>query len=506
MNPAIPATYKQRAAVHEGVQTLSLLKRMAGKYALYNFIAAILFLGLYLYASIDNFLAVFAGYVEIAVCLVPLIVMIWNRHFKVVFSGLALFNLAPIWFLLLESVLPGYDASTYITPYYRMLPLFWIAIFQFSANAAYFLLADRGFRFSAQKFSFLRVIRFDPMSYVYFTFIAFFGPLIAFTLYYGSFATLWGIMSSGRADGGAGGLLQRESTGDAGSYMLPLTWIFQLTPLFASIAMVSVPKKAKPLGYISLVLGLAAIFVFFLSGSRGTMIFVAAPAIFFLFYYNWHKGWKFWIPAGIMLVLLIAIMELQVRFRGNLLMVIADPERAARIEGLRSATTFDPSESHRDNNMYLFCLMVKNIPSKTAFEGFNDLAACLLNPVPRAIWPSKPVLYGAQDLSNQASFVTDGPLIMGTTSLSFSIVGDAYKANGFLGILFYAVTYSLFLIFFDGIIYYSQDKNPLTVGLQGIGIFLSFWGYRALIALVTFLYPVLSLILLLYFLKYFKQR
>ena len=235
-------------------------------------------------------------------------------------------------------------------------------------------------------------------------------------------------------------------------------------------------------------------------------MFVAAPVLFFLFYYNWHRGIRFWIPASILLVVLIGIMELQVRFRGNLLEVIADPQKAARLQELRSITTFDPTQSQRDNNMYLFCLMIKSYPEKYSYEGFNDFFAVLANPVPRSLWPQKPVLNGAKDITSQSSFVLSGPLIMGTTSLSFSIVGDAYKTAGLFGLLVYAVLYGAFLLYFDGVIVYTNKKQPLSVAILGMVLFLAFWGYRAFFALVSFLYPLILLLILFRVIKMLRTR
>jgi hypothetical protein len=243
------------------------------------------------------------------------------------------------------------------------------------------------------------------------------------------------------------------------------------------------------------VLSLLVVFFFFLGGSRGTMMFVAAPLLFFFFYYNWHRGLKFWIPAILMLFMLIGVMEFQVRFRSNLLEVIANPEKAVRDSEVKSLTTFDPSKSHRDNNTYLLCLMIKGYPDKYAFDGLNGLMATLVNPIPRAIWPGKPILGGAKDMSQQMQFILDGPLHMGTTSLTYSVVGEAYLQYGLLALLIYAAIYSVFLLFFDGILLYTANKQPLAAGMLGVGVFLSFWGFRSFFALVSFMYPIVLLII-----------
>jgi hypothetical protein len=156
--------------------------------------------------------------------------------------------------------------------------------------------------------------------------------------------------------------------------------------------------------------------------------------------------------------------------------------------------------------MYLLCLMVKSYPDKYTYEGFNDFFAVLVNPIPRSVWENKPMLNGAKDITHQSSFVLSGPLTMGTTSLSFSIVGDAYKTAGLLGLVIYAVIYGLCLLYFDGILFYANKKNPLSIGMQGMVLFLAFWGYRAFFALVSFLYPVLLLLIFLRLIKLLKTR
>ncbi|MFI5130107.1 MAG: O-antigen polymerase [Chitinophagales bacterium] len=482
-----------------------LLKNLATHCTYLNLAAIAIFLGISLFADITSELAIACSILAIFISLFPVLYALIKKQTALLFTCISVLNIAPVWFLYLESVLPGYDAYTYIRPDYRVLALFWIAIFQFLVNFVYVLLNDKGHAFSARSFSFLKSLRFTPVFYIRMTFLFFIIPVIFFYIFYGSASMLWTAMTAGRLEGSSG-LLIRDSVGSTGSLMLPLTWMWQLTPLFACIAFVSSPRRYKFLASVSLLLGLTVIFVYFLSGSRGSMIFVATPPLFFFFYYNWHRGLKFWVPASLLLIVFIGIMEIQVRFRGHLLEVIANPGRAAKLQGLKSITTFDPTQSQRDNNMYLFCLMVKSYPNKYAFEGFNDFFAVLVNPVPRSLWENKPVLNGAKDLSHQSSFVLSGPLTMGTTSLSFSIVGDAYKTSGLPGLIVYAFVYALFLLYFDGIIYHTTKRQPLSVAILGMALFLAFWGYRDFFALVSFLYPVLLLLIFFRLIKLLRTK
>jgi len=61
------------------------------------------------------------------------------------------------------------------------------------------------------------------------------------------------------------------------------------------------------------------------------MSFVATPVLFFFSITIGIVGFKFWLPASFLLIILIGIMELQVRFRGNLLEVIADPAKSRKV-------------------------------------------------------------------------------------------------------------------------------------------------------------------------------
>lgn len=478
------------------IDSLERLRKIAGLCSLLHFFASFFYLFCSFVFPQSNEMAVSCGILAIFISLTPIFYAISTRRFPLAFSCISVFNLAPIWFLYLEGVLPGYDAYSFTLPQYRMEGFVWISIFLFFVNFLYGAFWKRGSRFSIKSFSFLDEIKLKPKFFIRLSIASFLLPLIAFYYFYGSAETLWLALTGGRAGGGGDGLLIRGSEGDTGSLMLPFVWLWQLTPLLGSIAFISAKGKDRFFSVLSLTMGLFVIFVFFLGGTRSAMISVAAPVLFFLFYYNWNRGLKFWITAASLFFILIAVMEIQVRFRGNLLDVIANPTKAAKDQGLDSITTFDPTKTQRDNNLYLFCLMIKRHPDKYPFEGFNDFFAILSNPIPRAIWAGKPLLRGAKDMSYQQLFVLDGPLEMGTTSLTYSVVGEAYLAQGLFGIMIYSIIYALFLLYFDGIINHTRKKQPLSVGILGVGVFLAFWGFRSLFALVTFLYPIILLILI----------
>jgi len=464
------------------------------------FYITILSLSLQIFEITRSF-AITCGIISIIISLYPVFFSLKERIFSAILSCIVVFSLAPIWFLYLEVVLSGYDAITYIQPQYIVESLLLVSVFMFFVNSLYFIFWRSGIIFSIKKLKYIKGLKLKKNTFYNLTLLSFILPLIAFAIYYNSFNTLWTALTAGRAEGGgsSSGLLVRGSKGDNSAYMLPLTWVWQLTPFWGTIAFLHYFKENKFRAYTALSISFSVIFVFFLSGSRGTLMYVGAPLFFFLFYYNWNKGIKFWLWVLPLLIVLIGVMELQVRFRSNLLDILSDTDKAAKLYGTNSVTTFDPSKSHRDNNMYLFCLMVRYYPEKHEFEGFNDLIATLVNPIPRSIWPSKPLLDGAKDISQMKSFILEGPLDIGTTSLSYSIIGEAYYSFGILGLLTYSFFYFSFLLFFDGFNYHVMKSKPETVGVLGISIFLAFWGYRGFFALVSFFYPLLVLLLILRF-------
>lgn len=478
------------------------LKRVAWLSVALQYWAAVIYLFCSLLTPESNDAAVGCGVLAILIATTPVLYALFSKQFLVLFSCISAFNIAPIWFLYLEAILPGYDAYMHIDPALRMETLFWIAVFLIFTNIIYAVSWQSVSHLSIRTFSFLNAINLDSSFYRKATLICFVLPLIGKYFVYRSFDIMWMAMTAGRA----GEDLVRETTNAVNGVLVPIDAVWQLTPLLGVIAFVSSKKKGQLLTIFPLVLGLIVIFTHFLSGSRGIMMFVAAPFLLFLLYYNWDRGLKFWVTVTAILFVLIGIMELQVRFRGNLLDVIADPARAAQERGYTSATTFDPTESHRDNNMYLLCLMVQGYPERYPFEGFDVFFTVLLNPIPRAIWPGKPVLIGEKDLSQQSLFVLDGPVYMGTTSLSYSVVGDAYLAGGVIGLFVYGLFYGIFLLFFDGITCYTNRSKPISVGVLGLGVFLAFWGFRALFALISFSYPIIVLILVFKLIQIFRPN
>ena len=239
--------------------------------------------------SMSNSTAVSVGYLAIFISFFPILYFIFNRQFSSIFSCIVVYNIAPIWFLYLEGIFDGYDAYIYITPEYRVYSYLWSSIFQLFVNFFYLTFRIPVLKRSISFFKFLVEVRFKSSAFIYVTLLSFLIPLIVLAFYYGSIFILYDALTQGRAGGGGSGILKRDTVGGTSSFLLPITWLWQLVPLFASIGYIEGKKYSKFLSFLSLSLGVLVVFITFLGGSRGTMIMVSAPALFYLFFYNWDK-------------------------------------------------------------------------------------------------------------------------------------------------------------------------------------------------------------------------
>jgi hypothetical protein len=279
-------------------------------------------------------------------------------------------------------------------------------------------------------------------------------------------------------------------------------WFFKLAPLISAMAVDRAIRSGRgiTLAVFSLFFGLSVIFFYFLGGSRGQFIQMLAGPVGILIYRNLNRGWPIWIGAATGFFLLIGIMELQVRNRGNILEKFMENDMLSSSQD-GSITTFNPLESHRDNNMYLACLTFFKVPEFIPYLGFKPFIVDIVNPIPRALWPGKPSHHGG-DLSadNADEVFLSGPATIGTSSLSTTVVGDFYRMGGLTGLLLIAFIYAQLHSYLDRVFLTQEKADTVLLGLQAAAFFFAFWGFRAFGTFLTMGYPFFILILILAFL------
>lgn len=142
---------------------------------------------------------------------------------------------------------------------------------------------------------------------------------------------------------------------------------------------------------------------------------------------------------------------------------------------------FDNSRGVRvDDNFLRMGQIIDAIPGTYQYSGFNWLLYVVVRPVPRAIWPEKPVDPG---------FSLADHLRQKGVTYSSSVVGEWYMGFGWAGVAvgglclgFAARTWSQLL---------EWPLPPSGVGLYGLGLMALIVGLRSLVEVVLMSYPLL---------------
>lgn len=462
--------------------------------------AAVLFgalwlIGLLLSALAGDDKAIMQGF-AILLCLGSLVAVgsrvIANRKFLL--SCYAVVVLVPIWFLYLEAVFTNGDCWT-LPANAVVHTLSYSAFFLMVFNLAYCAKPPAGvIPFHERRF--MRSVNpaFLPLLGISLTIVTF---LVVLARYGWSWEAAKEVYLAGRA--GGSGLIRRGGLGGWEVFIQPLDFMCASVPTIAALSWVRLSQERMapfPLRIAVSACGAFLVFVMFLGGSRGNMaVYLAGPAaIWLVFGRNLLARVPYYAITAMLFIGLIGIWQYQQTKRNYLLKDVES------VEDIVKQTSFDPTKTHRDNNLYIFTLSHMYRPYPYPFLGYNEFYALLLNPIPRAIWPGKPK--GIQE--SQQSFAVAqgppsmGPINLGTASLSHSIVGNGFDMHHYFGIALYAIIYGLLASAWD---YIGQRRLLLTklyFILNSAWIFWLLWGFRAAFAFITGMYPVWGAYLLCY--------
>lgn len=402
--------------------------------------------------------------------------------------------LAPIWFLYLEAVFQGGDA--WLLPADKVIQtLSYAAFFLTVFNLAYVAKPSAKILRLHDKY-FLRVLRPSLLPAVG---VTVFLVTVAVILIRYNFSLEWisRVYLAGRASGE--GIIRRGGLGGLEVFLQPLDFMCSAIPTIAALSWVRFQQeRLAPLNLRIGVTFCAAVLVFmtFLGGSRGAMaVYIAGPAaVWILFGRRWVGKVPHFLVTVLLFLALIGLWEYQKRNRSNLLGGVTS------VSEIVERTSFDPSETHRDNNLYIFTLYNMYMPEPFPFEGFHELYVLAVNPIPRAIWPGKPKSQHMQMMERLGKGagiahaapgpVLRGPLHITTFSLTQSIVGDGFKMYHYFGIAAWGIIFGLLASFWDSIGQRRYLATKLYFILQAAWLFWLLWGFRAGFALVTGMYTV----------------
>lgn len=440
----------------------------------------------------------------VVLCLASILVVsskvIGNRTFLL--SCYVVVTLVPIWFLYLEAVFT--DGDAWLLPADDVIhTLAYCAFFLMVFNLAY-CAKPPAFVIRFHERNFMRAVNpsFLPLLGISLTVVTFF---VVLARYGWSWEATKEVYLAGRV--GGSGLIRRGGIGGWEVFIQPLDFMCASVPTIAALSWVRFSQERTAPLLLRLgvtVCGAFLIFVMFLGGSRGNMaVYLAGPAaIWVLFGRNALGRIPHYAITIVLFIGLIGIWEYQKRKRSYLL------EDVESVEDIVEQTSFDPTETHRDNNLYVFTLNHIYRPNPYPFEGIKEFIYIIVNPIPRALWPGKPK--GIQEsraaFSKPTGPESKGPITLGTASLSRTIVGDAFRMGHYWGMALYAVIFGLLASFWDYIGQRRYLSTKLYFILNCAWMFWMLWGFRAAFAWITGLYPVLGAYVLCFVAGKFGRR
>lgn len=410
-------------------------------------------------------------------------------------SGHSMVLFAPIWFLYLEAILPNGDA--WLLPASSVInALSLCAFFLFVFNLAYvFKMPAWAVRFHTKYFEKQLSPNLIPLLGIGFTLLLLF---VIWGYYDFDISKATEAYLGGRSTG-SGGLIKRGGVGGWEVFLQPFAFMAPVVPTLASLSWVSFggsKKSSLLLRVLVLICSLFLLFLLFLGGSRGNMaIYLVGPAsVWFLFGKRLPPP-VFFLVTLLSFLLVIGVWQYQVKTRSNLL------DGLNSLDSFTSQTSFNPAETHRDNNLYLFTLNVMYMPKPYPFEGYSEFAFMLINPIPRALWPGKPlgIQESATTFQTAKGPATMGPIRFGTASLSASIVSDGFKMNHYFGISLYALILAIMASLWDRLAQPRLQIYNLFFILNAAWIFWILWSFRSSFAWISGMYSVWGAYLFAYF-------
>lgn len=128
---------------------------------------------------------------------------------------------------------------------------------------------------------------------------------------------------------------------------------------------------------------------------------------------------------------------------------LADPKISA--ENIRAAFVSDAPS----NTMFI----MENYPTSYPFDPFHGLKFLITNPIPRSVWPGKPIGLG----------ITVQEQLQSPANLGVGILGHGWAEGGILGVVGYAAFFGFFTTAFDNVIR-RRVWNPYFLAAVGCSL------------------------------------
>jgi hypothetical protein len=229
-------------------------------------------------------------------------------------------------------------------------------------------------------------------------------------------------------------------------------------------------------------IGLSVIVALFLaqSGSRRVIGVVGGMALVLWVLDQQRLRVKHLLTTAFAIIALLVALQVMLEYRNiGLSVLVGQGEvRSGRYE---KRTVLEEQHLRVDDNFYRLCQIIQLIPAQYPFVYQKYLVYVIVRPIPRVLWPGKPV---------DAGF--DLPTALGVEglSLSYSVIGELYMSLGLIGVALGGWLYGRIASTASGLLARCRTQGALVI--YSIVVMALFSGMRSILELILVSYVVLA--------------
>jgi hypothetical protein len=216
------------------------------------------------------------------------------------------------------------------------------------------------------------------------------------------------------------------------------------------------------------------------SGSRRVIGVVGGMALILWVLDQQRLRLKHLLTTGLAIIALLVTLQVMLEYRNVGLSVLVGQ---GEISSGRYEKRQVLEEKHLrvDDNFYRLCQIIQLIPAQYPFVYHKYLIYVIVRPIPRVLWPGKPV---------DAGF--DLPTALGVEglSLSYSVIGELYMSLGLIGVALGGWLYGRIASTASGLLARCRTQGALVI--YSIVVMALFSGMRSILELILVSYVVLA--------------
>ena len=216
------------------------------------------------------------------------------------------------------------------------------------------------------------------------------------------------------------------------------------------------------------------------SGSRRVIGVVGGMALILWVLDQQRLRLKHLLTTGLAIIALLVTLQVMLEYRNvGLSVLVGQGEMPSGRHEKRQV--LEEKHLRVDDNFYRLCQIIQLIPAQYPFVYHKYLIYVIVRPIPRVLWPGKPV---------DAGF--DLPTALGVEglSLSYSVIGELYMSLGLIGVALGGWLYGRIASTASGLLARCRTQGALVI--YSIVVMALFSGMRSILELILVSYVVLA--------------